>query len=175
MTVPDKQEDVYNVARQYAWDWFAYHAGQRLAVFRFFLLLSAFISTGYVTAMVKQYHSISTILSIVLLISAFLFWRLDRRNLDLVKIAEVYLKIEEQRLKKILGHPEIALVEEADKRDFVKPQRPRNFSDVCSFMPRSIMYYVDSYSYSFRQVYQLIFIVIGIIGAMGFVYGLLHL
>ena len=38
-----------NNAASYAWSWFRYHAGQRQAVFRFYLLVSGVILTAYFT------------------------------------------------------------------------------------------------------------------------------
>src|SRR5258708_34054824 len=39
----------------YAWNWFAYHASQRLQAFNFFLLILAALATGYLTALDKDY------------------------------------------------------------------------------------------------------------------------
>lgn len=136
-------------ARQYAWDWFQYHAGQRQSVFRFFLIITAVISTGYVGALSKGLHGISPVFAILLIISAFLFWRLDERSVRLVKIAENYLKKEEARLGNVINDEEIQLVLESDKRDFVNR--------------------VFRATYSFKQIYRCIFVVIGFLGLLALV------
>lgn len=176
----DQKREAYDAARQYAWNWFEYHAAQRQSVFRFFLIMTAFVSTGYVTAIVKEFYSISTILAILLVVISFLFWRLDSRSIHLVKIAEYYLEIEETRLKDSIGQEKILLVTEAEKRPYdkndkmEKPAFIRSLKELHIFFKYLMQHKIFPYCYSFRQVYQIMFIVIGSVGVGGFFYAVVQ-
>jgi hypothetical protein len=85
-TGPAKED--YATARSYAWEWFKLHATQRMTVFNFFLLIAAAILTGLLTTIEKgQYYS-SLSLCVIAVVTIFFFSRLDRRNAQLVKLAE---------------------------------------------------------------------------------------
>lgn len=88
----------FDAARQYAWEWFQYHAEQRQTVFRFFLTIVAILAAGYATAWSADRLNWAAMVSILLIICPILFWRLDERNRNLVKISERYLSVEENRL-----------------------------------------------------------------------------
>lgn len=91
--------DVSEGARKYAWDWFVYHASQRQNMFRFYIVVVAFISTATISSMGKDgLEPIVVGLPCLLILVTFLFWRLDVRSVHLIKIAEQYLRIQEKRL-----------------------------------------------------------------------------
>ena len=94
--------DSFEVARAYAWNWFEYHASQRMTVFRFFLIFAAIISAGYVQVVVKA-PLIGAALGLFLSFITVAFWRLDRRNVALIKLAEAHLKDHEDRLALEVG------------------------------------------------------------------------
>jgi len=50
---PITEEKELELALKYAWDWFNYHATQRLTAFRFFLIMLTAITGGYITALDK--------------------------------------------------------------------------------------------------------------------------
>ncbi|WP_193367894.1 hypothetical protein [Pelagibius marinus] len=141
----DTSTDYQVVARDLAWKWFEYHAGQRLAVFRFFLLVIAFISAGYVSSLLAKEHLVSGILALVLLVSTFLFYRLDRRNRALVKISEAYLKDDQAELAQQLGKSGIKLIEISDDE--------KEYRSLCSF----------------SQINKAIFALVGAFGAVGLI------
>lgn len=137
--------DAEAAARQYAWNWFQYHAGQRQAVFRFYLILTGAVWTGYFASLrSSDTGTLPSIFGFMLILLSVLFWRLDVRSIKLIKIAEAYLKADESALSSILDRPEITLVKRAD-------------SDRKSLFPFNFVY-------SFRQVYRLMFIIIGLVG-----------
>jgi hypothetical protein len=147
----DPKNSAEKVAQEYAWNWFQYHAGQRQAVFRFYLVLAGAISTGYFTSIqLSDLQSLSFLFGAPLAVISFLFWRLDSRSVKLIKLAETYLKIEEQRLARVLGQPEIQLTTRADA------ERDKRLA--------------FSWVYSFRQIYQIMFLAIGLIGVEIFVF-----
>lgn len=149
----DPKIAAHEAAREYAWNWFAYHAGQRQAVFRFYVILSGVVSTGYITTANStntDLQSISFIFGLVLVVLSFLFWRLDVRSIVLIKLAESFLKIEEKRLGTALDTDQILLATKSDEG-------------------RDKIYFRKIYS--FRQVYQIVFSGVGALGAAIFVWG----
>ncbi|QBK31191.1 hypothetical protein [Roseitalea porphyridii] len=101
-------------AHDYAWGWFTYHAEQRLKSFSFFFVLVGALTAGYLTSIGASHWPIAAMFGIMLLFSALLFWRLDARNAELIKLAEQYLKKSEINLAAHVGQ-EICLAHEADK------------------------------------------------------------
>jgi hypothetical protein len=77
--------------RKYAWDYFALHSGQRLNTFYYFLTASTIIGTGYFFAL-KDFPLLSMMLSIVLIILSFIFWKWDVRTKQLIRNSEDALK-----------------------------------------------------------------------------------
>ena len=65
----------------YSWEWFKYHAAQRLATFNFFLIVTGIIGYGLILTKDK---SIKQLLCIVGLIMPITFWLLEIRNEELV-------------------------------------------------------------------------------------------
>ena len=94
--------DSFEVARAYAWNWFEYHASQRMTVFRFFLIFAAILSAGYVQVVDKE-PMIGAALGVFLSFIVVAFWRLDQRNVALIKLAEAHLKDHENRLALEVG------------------------------------------------------------------------
>lgn len=47
MDAETKPSGPSEIAYKYAWDWFSYHAAQRLTTFRFFLIIIGVVVVGY--------------------------------------------------------------------------------------------------------------------------------
>lgn len=80
--------------RGHAWRYFEYHANQRILLFRFFILFISLTSGGAVFFL-KEYPTCGkvdevcgVILSIVILLVIVVFYYLDKRNRNLVHLAE---------------------------------------------------------------------------------------
>jgi len=88
-----KNIDELKDQREYAWKYFALHAEQRLKTFHFFIIISAILSGAIFTIMKDISNTLYTI-PICYLISflAFIFWKLDQRNKELIKHGENVLK-----------------------------------------------------------------------------------
>lgn len=141
-------------AADYAWRWFEYHAGQRQAVFRFYLILVGAASAAYLTALQSEKDELSSwafVFGALLAFLSFLFWRLDHRSWTLIKLAEIYLRRDEERLAEETGRDEIKLAHLADTKDGTK------------FLSRRFR--------SFRQIYIYMFSVIGTLGFLIFFIG----
>jgi hypothetical protein len=84
--MPDTREvDKLKLIHEYAWNWFSYHAAQRMTVFRFFFLVLGALSVGYYQT-ITSHPGLAFALSIIAIIFSLLFWRLDLRTRELIKI-----------------------------------------------------------------------------------------
>jgi hypothetical protein len=134
-------------AASYAWEYFRYHARQRQEVFRFYIIIvGALIAGDISSADVFQNHRY--VFGLVLLVLSILFKRLDQRSHRLIKLAEAYLKIEEQCLSTELPFRK----EDNDKiKILTGSDSPANRGRILA---------------SFRQIYTVIFVLGGFIGLL---------
>lgn len=86
---PDERRE----ARTYAWGYFALHADQRMKLFNFFLILSGLILAAFpaVRGMAAGAKAVA-LLPLLLVLTAFIFWRLEKRTRRLVKNGEDALR-----------------------------------------------------------------------------------
>lgn len=160
MCDPKPKDDHLELAMTYAWNWFEYHAGQRLSVFRFFLIVVAFMSTGYVTSIVRGESTVAAGLALTLGVTTFFFSRLDVRSMRLIKVSEAPLKKLEEKLSTLVECKELKLAFAADEKpDFTKTWWGKH---------------VIQYCYSFRQIYNCLFVIIGIVAVCGFLFSLIY-
>jgi hypothetical protein len=77
-------------ALEHAWRYFALHAGQRISIFNFFLLVSGSIGAGLAACLQKggAFDFVGCGLGALLMLVAFAFWKLDQRTAFLIKHAE---------------------------------------------------------------------------------------
>lgn len=75
----------------YAWNFFDFHAKQRMTMFNYFLILVGFVISAYATLLKDGYCLASTFLAGVGAALALMFQFLDRRNEELVHVAESVL------------------------------------------------------------------------------------
>ena len=97
--------DEWKEARAYAWGYFALHADQRMRLFNFFLILSAFL-LGAFSAVKKLAPGpmAESALPLLLVLVAFVFWRLEERTRALVKNGEDALRfLDEEWPRKLLS------------------------------------------------------------------------
>lgn len=138
--------DSFETARVYAWNWFEYHAAQRMIVFRFYLIFTAVVAAGYMQVIDKA-PILGAMLGGFLSFITFAFWRLDRRNVALIKLAETHLKDHENRMALEVGSG-IRLVGQADQW-----QAPLS---------------------SFSNIFRLVFLVVFLMGVVAAAYPLLE-
>jgi cobalamin biosynthesis protein CobD/CbiB len=85
----------------YGWNFFDLHAKQRTTMFNFFILFSGVLANAYVLLIRNDYIFLSTFVSVLGVIISLLFIFLDRRNEELVHVAEdVLLSLEKDILFK---------------------------------------------------------------------------
>lgn len=88
-------EEIRKEARNYAWNYFQFHAEQRLKTFHFYLIIAAILTGGFITLLTDDnfpYKSWSSVLAFFLSFISFVFWRIERRNHQLVKNGEKALR-----------------------------------------------------------------------------------
>ena len=90
---PDPKLELQKLRFDYAWKWFSFHAEQRVKMFNFMLLVFGVFAAGLLNALDKNLpKAVAVVLSFFAAILAVLFSQLDRRNRDLVWLAEDVLK-----------------------------------------------------------------------------------
>jgi hypothetical protein len=92
--IEENQLKTLEAMRTHTWSYFQLHAQQRLTVFHFYVLLCAALTTGLVTSLPKadQQTALPIALASLLIFFSFVFHRLDLRNRDLIKNAELGLR-----------------------------------------------------------------------------------
>lgn len=85
--------------RKQAWDYFQVHSAQRLTTFNFYLGLSAATTAAVFITFQRDYRvpSVGIILSLLLVFFSFVFWKLDGRNRELIKLSEEALRFFEEK------------------------------------------------------------------------------
>jgi hypothetical protein len=116
MSETDTQKSDLSDAQQYAWNSFEYHAKQRMDVFRFYLILVGLVFVGAFRTIEEEHSGIAILILFFLIFITFIFYRLDIRGKELVKISEEYLKYSESAMSKKLSNPSIAIISLADQQ-----------------------------------------------------------
>jgi len=84
---------------EYAWRWFNYHAGQRMQLFNFFLIITGILANAYVGAYEKGTNLMRLAISLIGTLQSFGFLAFDIRSRELTRYAEDILeKIEYDKL-----------------------------------------------------------------------------
>lgn len=85
--------------REYAWKYFSLHAEQRLKTFHFFVILAT-VLVGAISTVAKELGHLGYAAPLAYLLAtlAFVLWKLDQRNKELIKHGENALKALERQL-----------------------------------------------------------------------------
>jgi len=99
---------------RYAWDWFQYHADQRLKAFNYFVVALGFLLAAYGTAMkdAAAFPLIATVIAGFGAVISFAFLCIEVRNHELVEVGRMWL----DQLEKSLG---MSLREDDRKRKYL--------------------------------------------------------
>jgi hypothetical protein len=127
------------IIHDYGWNWFSHHAAQRMMVFRFFFLLIGGFSVGFYQTLPKS-PTIAFVFSILAFLLSILFWRLDLRTRELIRIGEDLLKESERELNKIAGM----------KFGIVEPATGKNSVHATRLFPTLF--------YSYSQIFSTVFV-----------------
>jgi len=88
---------------RYSWDWFAYHAQQRLTAFNFFLVLMGAVAVGYTQALTSDIPELGVAVGVLGAFVALAFWAMDVRNAELVACGRAALDHVEAKLALSIG------------------------------------------------------------------------
>jgi len=144
------------IIHDYGWNWFSHHAAQRMTVFRFFFLLLGGFSVGFYQTLPKS-PAIAFVFSVLAFLLSILFWRLDLRTRELIRIGEDLLMESETELIK-LADMKFRIVKPAMGKDSVYATRlfPSLFYSYSQIFSAVFVLTVGSSSlaalYSFSQI-----------------------
>jgi len=99
----------------HAWNWFAHHAEQRMTALRFFLLVIGIFAVGYYQTLNNSHYFLATAFSVLSCCFSVLFWRLDIRTRELIKVGEDLLSQTEVEMTKLSAIP-VTIISEVDKK-----------------------------------------------------------
>jgi len=144
--------------RKQAWDYFQLHASQRMTIFNFYLISSSLIVTCYFASFKvdANLQEARPILSVLLCMIAFVFWKLDQRTKFFIKNAESTLKYFEK-----LEAADKAAKVFTNEEESTAAKKPRGWRQIL------FLFYHPSYSDCFNSVFFAFF-------AMGAVSLLFH-
>lgn len=84
-------ENVRSHMREYAWNYFQFHAEQRMKTFDFFLVIAGAIIAGFLTT-IREEVPVAAVLGFLLGFMSLVFGKLEKRNRELVRNGEAALK-----------------------------------------------------------------------------------
>ena len=145
------------IAFKYAWDWFSYHASQRLNAFHFFLIIIGFVVVGYFKSMELEKAYFSFLIGMFGSLASIAFWFLDIRNEELVNCGRYALdELEEQVGLKIRKYDDqrVYLKNSLDPVSLLFPTQWLSIAVAHRFWLRLIML-ITSFSFIFAAFYSL--------------------
>jgi hypothetical protein len=94
----------------YAWNWFEYHAGQRLVAFRFFLIVLGALVLGISTGLKDENIVLASAIAELGVLISFAFLMLEVRNNRLVDVGREALKHLERSDESLKANPKVQLL-----------------------------------------------------------------
>lgn len=73
------------------WEWFEFHAKQRIEMVKFFITIFGAVAAGAAGFLQTPYVFVSACLSVIGLFLTITFWQLDHRSIQLIEIGETIL------------------------------------------------------------------------------------
>ena len=143
---------------EYSWNYFHFHAAQRISVFNFFVVLAGLMLGGLFSTFHQDFKmpALGSVLGFGLSFVSFVFWKLDGRAKFLIKNAEASLADLESRFQ-TAGGANKPHVTQLIKWESTKTRELRDSQK--RWWPRS--------QYSYSQSFNLLFLVVGLMGAAG--------
>lgn len=114
----DSKKEFSKDALDHAWQWFEYHADQRMTMVRFYIIIVGAIATGIGYLWQAQYFLAAASLGSIGTIIAIVFARLDARVSDLVKLGEAALADQQRHLSQHFGSSAYEICKAADDLRF---------------------------------------------------------
>jgi hypothetical protein len=145
-------------AYDYAWNWFKYHAEQRLAMVRFAVLILGAIAAGVGYLHQNKTFFISVLLCIFGIIASYCFLKLDHRTADLIKLGEKALAERENEMAEAVNSETIKMFQHAESL------REKNLGTLSkiNFWPHKEFIWSKwrNYPYTYKQNFRLLFLIV---------------
>jgi hypothetical protein len=110
----DQSIELEKIALDHAWAWWKYHAEQRVALIRFYILSLGGVGAAFGLLHQQKEYVLCAIVSIFGTLFSFCFIRLDTRTSDLIKVGEAALAKEHERMALATGNEAMRLCAEAE-------------------------------------------------------------
>lgn len=96
-----KENDFFKIL----WDYFCIHGAQRIQILNFYIVLETFFVTALLTLfqLEKSISSLRFILSFAIIFFSFIFYTLDCRTKNIIKLSEIAIKKIEQKYEDVYG------------------------------------------------------------------------
>lgn len=107
--------EIRKLALEHGWNWFRYHAEQRLTMIRFYLVIIAASATAFFAA-IGPYPEAAAGASFFGFVCSLLFWRLDARVSYLIKVGEAAISEQEQFIASECDLKSIDIINRADEK-----------------------------------------------------------
>lgn len=135
------------VAFDHAWRHFALHADQRMSVFNFYIASASLLATGEAYVLVAEAKSwqLGIVAGVMLAVLTFVFWKLDQRSAEIIKVAE-----------KVMESIEAAELQSA-----------RRTLSIVANLPTNYALWRLSKPWTFGRAFRGLFLAVGLVGLAG--------
>ena len=99
----------------HAWNWFKYHAEQRMILVRFYLIMAGALGAGYISVLKDNENALATVIAGFGAFVSLLFFKLDQRTARLIKLGERALAKREEVLAGSVSCDELKIVDRAEE------------------------------------------------------------
>jgi hypothetical protein len=110
----DEIQKLQQTALDHAWSWWKYHAEQRIALIRFYIIALGGVAVAVGWAYQREEYLLCFIISVFGALLSYCFVQLDARTSDLVKVGENALAPEQERMAAATDNEAMRLCRSAD-------------------------------------------------------------
>ena len=114
LTVAGPRSTSWRDGMDHAWSWFSLHAAQRMQLVNFWLIATAFLTAGYVSAIDSKRPGVALGVAVVGATTTVGFHALERRTRHLTQMGETALKALQTQLAEASGLPSLKIIEIAN-------------------------------------------------------------
>jgi hypothetical protein len=90
--------DLFSIEQKYAWDWFSYHAAQRMTALNYFFITVGIVAVAYSKCVENHWRGVGFLVGMMGALCSIAFWLLDVRNEELVNCGREALRAVESRM-----------------------------------------------------------------------------
>ena len=124
----DPPKDPHEAVLTHAWAWFAMHAQQRMQTVNFFLVVEGVLLSAVGVTAKEQLYGYQFAAGLLIVLMAVLFWAVDLRVRNLVRVGKAALQAEQAHLATQSSITAIELVKLSEPTNMLAPTYGRIFS-----------------------------------------------